>query len=330
MAMKSLGSLALMVLMAVLATGAPLSAAPRKEALDRARASAEILARWAPGLEDGGTELRGVLAKLTPEGLAAAARAKSPADLRTAVFGRTGPLALGDDDSDLVFFPLWPCRLVDTRNTPTGPVPIAAGTARQFEANGNLAPQGGAAAGCEVPLTDPAALAVTITAINPQGPGNLRAYPAGVATPPNASVVNYGLPGSGLNLANTTILPLLQDATIEDEFAIRADVSTVHVVVDVVGYFLSPTRAPLVCETRSARGTISANTVSNVDSPACPAGTMLAGGGGHGVSDPNVSVFRSEPNSSGTGWSCSARSVAAGSYLMGLECSARCCSTPGR
>jgi hypothetical protein len=328
--MKMLERLALM-LMAALAAGPPRMAAPQDEAWERARVSAEILARWSPGLEDGGAELRGVLAKLSAERLAAAAQAKSPADLGTAVFGRPGPLALGDSDSDLVYFPLAPCRLADTRNTPTGPVPVAAGTARPFDANNNLAAQGGAAAGCAVPQADPAALAVTITAVNPQGPGNLRAYPAGAATPPNASVVNYALPGSGLNLANTTILPLLQDVASVDEFAIRADVSAVHVVVDVVGYFLSPGRAPLACQTLSARGTIAANNISTVDSPACPAGTAPTGGGGHVVSDPDVSLYRSEPNeTTGTGWTCTARSNAAGAYLMGLECSVRCCSTPGR
>src|SRR5687767_4579740 len=166
--------------------------------------------------------------------LLAAPEEGAPARARAAS-GTPEPQALGDDDSDLVYFPLTPCRLVDTRNTPTGPVPIAAGTAVPFEANNDLGAQGGEVAGCGVPQNDPAALAVTITAVNPQGPGNLRAYPAGVATPPNASVVNYALPGSGLNLANTTVLPLLQDPLEEHEFVIRADASAVHVVVDVVG-----------------------------------------------------------------------------------------------
>jgi hypothetical protein len=261
--------------------------------------------------------------------LLAAPEEGAPARARAAS-GTPEPQALGDDDSDLVYFPLTPCRLVDTRNTPTGPVPIVAGTAMEFEANNDLGAQGGEVAGCGVPQADPAALAVTITAVNPQGPGNLRAYPAGAATPPNASVVNYALPGSGLNLANTTILPLLQDSTNVYEFAIRADVSTVHVVVDVVGYFLSPQRAPLVCQTLSARGHIAADSVSTVNSPACPSGTALTGGGGHVTSDPNVLFIRSEPNASGAWWTCSARSDAAGTYLNGLECSARCCTTPGR
>jgi hypothetical protein len=328
--MKSPGSLALMVLMGALGAGSALPAASQEEALGRARASAEILARWSPELEDGGAELRGVVEKLSPQGLAAAARAKSPADLKAAVFGRPGPQALGDDDSDLVYFPLTPCRLVDTRNTPTGPVPIAAGTAVPFEANNDLGAQGGEVAGCGVPQNDPAALAVTITAVNPQGPGNLRAYPAGVATPPNASVVNYALPGSGLNLANTTVLPLLQDPLEEHEFVIRADASAVHVVVDVVGYFLSPQRASLECQAIFVRGSVPAGGVATVNTLACPAGTELIGGGADlNTATRGLSVVRSEPSASGTGWSCTARNDTAGPWLA-FDCTARCCGSPGR
>jgi hypothetical protein len=325
--MRRIESLVMVVAWAMVSSAA---AAAQEETFERARVRAEILARWSPGLEDGGAELRGVLEKLSPGSLTAAAKAKSPADLRSAVFGERGPLALGDGDSDLVYFPLTPCRLVDTRNTVTGPVPIAAGTAQEFEANNSLGAQGGAVAGCGVPQTDPAALAVTITATSPQGPGNLRAYAAGVATPPLASVLNYALPGSGLNLANTTIVPLLQDSTNPFEFAIRADVSTVHVVVDVVGYFFSPVRAPLVCETFFARGTIPADGTATVSSPACPLGSVLTGGGcDTNTASPDVSVFRSEPNSAGTGWTCGARNGAPGAWLA-FDSMVRCCSTPGR
>jgi hypothetical protein len=315
---------------ALLAATGPVPSARAQEALERVRLGAEILARWAPRLEDGGAELRGALPKLSPERLAAVAKAESTADLRAAVFGKGGPLALGDDDSDLVYFPLTPCRLADTRNTPTGPVPIAAGTGRQFEANNNLGAQGGEPAGCGVPQTDPAALAVTITAVNPQGPGNLRAYPVGTAAPPVASAVNYALPGSGLNLANTTMVPLLQDPSNAFEFAIRADVSTVHVVVDVVGYFLSPLRAAPPCVTVSNRATIPVGFSLTFSTPTCPAGTTLTGGGADtNLASRDVRIHRSEPNASGAHWTCGARNFLATEWTL-FDCSARCCQTPGR
>jgi hypothetical protein len=211
---------------------------PSQGSIDRAAVSADIFARWAGSLADGGTELRAALKAASPDVLAAAAQADSRESLREALAGRPiDPNVLGDPDSDLVFFPLTPCRLVDTR---LGGGILAGGTNRAFETQGNLSAQGGSATGCGVPGVDPAALAVTITAVNPQGAGNLRAYPSAGAVP-NASVVNYALPGQGLNLANTTIVPLTQDPLQANEFAIQADVSSTHVVVDVVGHYFRPT-----------------------------------------------------------------------------------------
>jgi hypothetical protein len=315
-----------LVFLAALAAAGP---AAGSEAPDRARASAEVLARWSPRLPDGGAELRGVLPELSEKALAAVAKAETKAELNAAVFGRSGPLALGDDNSDLVYFPLTPCRLVDTRNTATGPAPIGAGTAQQFDANENLGAQGGEPAGCGVPSVDPAALALTITAVNPQGPGNLRAYAAG-ATPPLASAVNYALPGSGLNLANTTIVPLLQDSANAFEFAIRADASTVHVVVDVVGYFFSPMTAPLECFTTTTLATLPVSVGGTNVSVTCTAGTTLTGGGCNtNLTNDNIVVYRSEPNSTGTGWTCGVRSFLTQQW-PNFEATARCCATPGR
>lgn len=319
-----------LVIVAAWAMVSSVAAASQEEAFDRDRARAEILARWSPGLADGGVELRGVLAKLNPQALAAAAQAQTPEELNVAVFGPTAPLGLGDAGSDLVYFPLAPCRLVDTRIIPTGPSPIAAGSTRSFDVNNDLASQGGAAAGCNVPPDDPAAVAVTITAANPEGPGNLRAYPTGSPVP-GASVLNYGLPGSGLNLANTTIVPLNQNTFNPYEFNIRADVSTVHVVVDVVGYFFSPVATQVTCQTVSQSGTIPANGSAAFASPACPAFHVLTGGGyDTGLAgSPQIWVYRSRPEFDGSRWVCSARSTLA-VPVSGFSCMARCCKGPGR
>jgi hypothetical protein len=318
-----------LVLTAAWAAALPLAASPLQEP-DRARLGGEILSRWSAGLDDGGAELRAVLATLPPAALEAAAGAKTPEELNAVVFRRPRPLALGAEDSDLVYFPIPPCRLVDTRLVPAGPAPIAAGSARSFDANNDLAAQGGAAAGCGVPQEDPAALAVTITAVNPEGAGNLRAY-ATSSPLPTASVLGYGLPGSGLNLANTTVVPLLQNTFNPYEFNIRADVSTVHVVVDVVGYFFSPLRAPLACQTVSLVATIPANGSVAFATPACPAGSILTGGGyDTGVAgSPQIWVYRSRPEFDASRWVCSARSTLL-TTSPGFTCYARCCSTPGR
>ncbi len=211
---------------------------------DRGASAAEILSRWSADLADGGRELASALPKLSVDALATVRGATTLASLDDAVFSRNGsrlldgasvPYTLGDAGQDLTFFPLTPCRLVDTRSTTAGI--LLPGIARDFDANGpNLTAQGGSATGCGVVEPDPVAVAVTITAVGPAGPGNLRAWATNGAVP-NASVVNYALPGQGLNLANTTIIPLLQSVGSVNEFTVRADVSAAHVVVDVVGYF---------------------------------------------------------------------------------------------
>ena len=224
-------------------TPAPRSASGRTA--DRGASAAEILSRWSADVADGGSELASALPKLSMDALTRARAATTLASLDDAVFGRDGsrsldgasvvPNTLGDAGQDLTFFPLTPCRLVDTRSTSAGI--LLPGVARDFDANGtNLTAQGGSATGCGVVEPDPVAVAVTITAVGPAGPGDLRAWATNGAVP-NASVVNYALPGQGLNLANTTIIPLLQSVGSVNEFTVRADVSAAHVVVDVVGYF---------------------------------------------------------------------------------------------
>ncbi len=112
---------------------------------------------------------------------------------------------LGDDATDLVYFPLTPCRILDTRSgTGTWAGRLAAGSTTAVAHNQNLAAQGGNAAGCGVP-TDPAAIVATVTAVSPTGPGNLRIYATGT-TVPLASALNYASV-TGLALANTTIIP---------------------------------------------------------------------------------------------------------------------------
>jgi hypothetical protein len=208
------------------------------QALDSQAVASELVTQWMSALPDGGAELRAALKKASPSTLAAMREAGSVSALNAALFGSSAtviPQVIGGAASDVVFIPVTPCRLVDTRSATAGI--LVAGVARDFDANGaNLSAQGGSATGCGVVDPDPPALALTITAVGAAGAGNLRAW-ATTGAVPNASVVNYALPGSGLNLANTTIVPAFQNVANVNEFTVRADVADVHVVVDVVGYF---------------------------------------------------------------------------------------------
>ncbi len=158
---------------------------------------------------------------------------------------------------NLVFVPLPPCRVIDTRVSGAGGR-LVAGTPRTFIFRGptlnyqNPTPlpnQGGSTTGCGVPdLTNDGnaapeniakAVAINIVAVAPDGAGDLRAWPAN-QTMPTASVINYAAL-TGLNLANGVIVPMCDEAGATPcaggDITFRADVSGAYLVVDVVGYF---------------------------------------------------------------------------------------------
>jgi hypothetical protein len=299
---------------------------------DRSSVVAEIVARFAGRTDDGGAELQRALARVSADVVLKVSEAKSMREVDSAIFGKSGgvsPNSLGAPDSDLVFFPLTPCRLVDTRLA--GGI-LAAGVPRDFDSNAsNLSGQGGNAAGCGVNDPDPAALAVTITAVNPQGAGNLRAWPL-LAAVPTASAVNYGLPGQGLNLANTTILPILQSGAQTNEFTVRADVSAVHVVIDVVGYFFSPNSTAHQCQVMTANQVV-ANaaqiSIPGLGSPACPAGFTLTGGGqNYRGAITGWSWWDSTPDLAAGRWFTAGRNETGGNVTVNVF--GICCRVPGR
>ncbi|HYG65130.1 MAG TPA: hypothetical protein VEL74_21295 [Thermoanaerobaculia bacterium] len=146
--------------------------------------------------------------------------------------------ALGDPESELLFVPVEPCRIIDTR---VAGGPVAANTNRDFRVTGTTGfeAQGGNAGGCGIPIgsVDPLAPAVVINfiAVGPSGPGNLRAWEFGQPIP-RASVINYANV-TGLNIANGVIVPVAGVSTAASDMHIRADAAGTHVVADVTGYF---------------------------------------------------------------------------------------------
>ncbi len=199
-------------------------------AADARRLAAGLSERQLEALLEG-EELRSVL-------LAAAVEAE-------AVSGgeRVSAATVGDAESELLFVPLAPCRVIDTR---LGGGPMAPSELRSFEVAGNqnFAAQGGNASGCGIPLgsADPLAPAVVINfiAVSPTGSGHLLAWEFGQPAP-NASIINYAdVPG--LNIANGVVVPISGVSTTAKDLSIVAAVSQTHVVADVTGYF---TRFPV-------------------------------------------------------------------------------------
>jgi hypothetical protein len=156
-----------------------------------------------------------------------------------------GVLALGDSSSQLVYTPVPPCRIIDTRAAGAGG-PLVPGAVRDFRVSGpgSLASQGGSAAGCAVPFGPATAAVINFVAVGPAGAGNLRAwaYATPPPAPPAASILNYttvsGAPA--LNVANGIVVPLCdstQTACSNLDLRVRADASATHLVADVMGYY---------------------------------------------------------------------------------------------
>jgi hypothetical protein len=143
---------------------------------------------------------------------------------------------LGDSSSDLVYTPVAPCRIVDTRLA--GGLITANSTRALLVTGTGPGSQGGQAGGCGIPNGPATAAVVNFVAVSPTGQGNLRAWAFG-ATEPNASTINYA--ALGLNIANGVVVPLCDPAvsTCAFDLSVKASVSGTHLVADVLGYFRS-------------------------------------------------------------------------------------------
>jgi DNA-binding beta-propeller fold protein YncE len=174
-------------------------------------------------------------------------------------FGPSGP-------STLQFYPVTPCRIVDTRNAPgdLGGPSLTGGSPRSFpllEAT-TCFPQG----------VNPSAYSLNFTAL-PHGPlGYVTVWPTG-ETQPQVSTINAP---TGANTANAAIVP----AGTEGGVSVFASADT-DLLVDVNGYFappgagglsLYPTPPCRVLDTRNGNGAFSGLLSPPIDVLASPCG----------------------------------------------------------
>ena len=157
------------------------------------------------------------------------------------------PLALGSVTSDLVYTPVTPCRVFDTRPAAGGPGPIPAGGQYNVFVSGAAAPfaaQGGTAGGCGVPIGATSAIINFVTVV-PSGPGNIRAWAVANPQPPAplAAILNYGVVAGLAAIANGIAVPLCNPAATScaaGDLRLQADTSGTNILGDVVGYFRNP------------------------------------------------------------------------------------------
>ena len=151
------------------------------------------------------------------------------------------PLTLGDTRAQLLYTPVTPCRLIDTRVAGGA---LAPGVTRNFRVTGGgHEEQGGSSQGCGIPLGRATAAFINFVAVNPAGQGNLRAWaysdPPGPI--PGSSIINYAfIPDSGLNLANGIAVPICDPAHTTCpgfDIKVRADGNPTHLVANVLGFY---------------------------------------------------------------------------------------------
>jgi hypothetical protein len=122
-----------------------------------------------------------------------------------------------------LFYPLTPCRVLDTRNAtgPLGGPVLAAGATRSFTV----------ASTCAIP-SNAKTLSVNLTITGPTATGELRVFP-GNGTLPSTSSISFR---TGQTRANNAHVLLATDGT--GSFKVQNNsTGTVHFLVDVNGYY---------------------------------------------------------------------------------------------
>lgn len=288
--------------------------------LDREGFAARLANRWRDQLGDGGAELMGVLAKAPADRLLQASEAASLDEVKVALAG-TGAIKndFGDTTTDLVFTPVAPCRIIDTRSAVAGI--LTAGVVRTFGVNGNMSAQGGSTTGCGIPV-DPLAVVVNLAAINgsgsPTGAGNVRAWRHNDPVP-TAVVLNYN--ASNTTLSNMVVIPVCFSCGTLLDISLRSDVSNVHVVGDIVGYYAPPAPTALQCVTTAETIiNVAAGAQANAPAPACATDYTETATYCESSTWQMPFVYFS-------GGTCSAQNN--GTTTASLRASRRCCRIPG-
>ena len=288
--------------------------------------------RWAESMAQ-------VFAKASIDALQRAAEARTFAGMNDALLAGTNPAALqptaasapngadskriaarslGDLDRDLVYVPVTPCRILDTR-VAGGPIP--ANSFRDFDVTDVIryAPQGGDTSNCNVGDKGSfAAAALNITVVTPNTAGYITAFPY-LSSQPTAATLNY-VAG---DIRNGLAIVRLDQSAASYEFSVYSFAQT-HLVADVVGYFREPEATALECITVSATTIVPAGTPSVAAySPSCPVGYTIVSGGCMPTAT-NFNLWGSDTNS------VNHRCLVNVAVAKEVVASARCCRTPGR
>lgn len=232
------------------------------------------------------------------------------------------PTALGDIDKDLVYTPVPPCRIVDTRVAGAGG-PIPAMTSRGFLTWGltSYAGSGGSASDCGMQDQHPTTVVFNVTAVRPAGAGYATVYSGALASPPFAASINYT---AGATVNNSVLTDINPGTAIDFKIYTFA---TSNYVVDLVGFYDNPYATALDCVTLPGEEiTIGPNSVAGATSPLCATGftqTSL-----NCDSSSSATILTGQRAESFSEPRCRFKNT--GSSDVIVIASTRCCRVPGR
>ena len=255
--------------------------------------------------------------------------------LRIATHGRgmwevVPPLPAG---IDLVYKPLAPCRIMDTRSATLasgvqGPIlgnslKVIPGFITAGQNWGQYGGTGTSDCGlASPPGTSIHAVALVATILNP----NFDAY-LGISDVNNLSTV---LSNVALNYTATqglsTMYIVPQIASNSIYFALPTGLSA-QLIYDVVGYYVASDATALQCTTQSSAPVSIGSGLSNTaTSPACTAGYTLTSGSCDSTSF-TLDLTQNKASSGNTTWLCAATNRGASANLTAT---ANCCRVPGK
>ena len=193
-----------------------------------------------------------------------------------------GATAIGDTTSSLVFTPIAPCRVVDTRGTGARTGLLSSPTPFDFTTAGLAKGQGGATSCPGLPSSQtPVAWAVNVTATGYGTIGHVTVYPATATVVPTASFLNFSPAVYAVANAGTVTGCYGCSETV----GIYAYAPT-HIIVDVMGYYTEATgfAGGAVTEMWGPDTAIPGYGFVSAYGGYCPAGTVLIGGGSSNTS----------------------------------------------
>ncbi len=193
--------------------------------------------------------------------------------------------ALGESERDLVYTPVTPCRLFDTR---LALGQLAPGVQRNLQViAADFADQGGAANNCNVDLGAKAAV-INIAVVNATGAGHLTVWPSGT-TIPLASSLNFAPGQTQVAEANAIIMPLCTSSCPANSEISAQSTHNTDLIGDIVGYFMPPNRTGDGLRVTNVNN-VSPNVINGSAANAHDAGVRgatISGGGVTALADPD-------------------------------------------